>query len=252
MLEGTGDPDRTVRPQAVLTFDDGDRGLARHLVPILKDEGVPVTVYVATEQFETGKAFWFDRVVNALHAPRAIDIDLKKHGRTIWHFPPVSGKPRWSILGRLLETLKAADPALRETLTEEIVAQAPAGDEGGLGPMSRRELRHLADLPGVTIGAHSHGHELLDQIPLAAARESIARSRALLRDWTGQKIRHFAFPNGNHSAELRTTVRDLGFSSATILEERTAPRHTDPFALPRISVGRYDALARFKLRLAGL
>ena len=118
--------------------------------------------------------------------------------------------------------------------------------------MTIEQLRSLAAMPGVTIGAHSHGHELLDQLPLETARQSIARSRDLLRDWTGQAVRHFAFPNGNHTAELRETVRELGFASATILEDRTAPRGSDPFALPRVSIGRYDSQDRFRLRLVGI
>jgi peptidoglycan/xylan/chitin deacetylase (PgdA/CDA1 family) len=113
-------------------------------------------------------------------------------------------------------------------------------------------LKELAETPGVTIGAHSHGHELLDQIPLQQARSSMARSRELLQDWTGQEVRHFAFPNGNHTQALRDIAGELGFVSATILEERTAPRGVDPFALPRISVGRYDSRNRVRLRLVGL
>ena len=93
---------------------------------------------------------------------------------------------------------------------------------------------------------------MLDQISLSDARESVVRSRTLLRQWTGQDIRHFAYPNGNHTEELRNMVRELGFVSATVLEDRTAPAGTDPYALPRISVGRYDSRARVRLRLAGI
>jgi len=156
------------------------------------------------------------------------------------------------VLRQVLQALKEADPADREALADQVAALGSEPPEPALGPMSSAELAALAATPGVTIGAHSHGHELLDQIPADTARDSVARSRALLRDWTGQPVNHFAFPNGNHTARLRDMVRDLGFSSATILENRTAPRGCDPFALPRISVGRYDSAARLRLRLVGL
>lgn len=237
------------RPRAVITFDDGDAGLYTHLLPILKETGVPVTLYIATEQFETRRPFWFDRVVNALQAPGQVTLE----GVGTWTLPGGGGKEHWAALGPILTALKALDPALRDAAADQIAAQGQGPKAGAtLGPMTLEQLQTLGNTPGVTIGAHTHGHELLDQIPADAARESVARSRELLEGWTGQSIRHFAFPNGNHTPALRDMVRDLGFASATILEDRVAPKGTDPFALPRISVGRYDSRARVRLRLAGI
>ena len=244
-LEG----ERGERPRAVITFDDGDRGLYEYLLPVLQETPVPVTLYIATEQFETGRPFWFDRVVNALQGPGQITID----GVGSWHLPGGGGKDHWAVLGPILNALKRLDPAMRDEAADAVAAQGqPATGPETLGPMSLEQLQTLGKTPGVTIGAHTHGHELLDQIPMEAARASVARSRELLQEWTGQEVRHFAFPNGNHTPALRGMTRDLGFASATILEERTAPKDSDPFALPRISVGRYDAPARVRLRLAGL
>ena len=237
------------RPRAVITFDDGDVGLYTHLLPILKDTGVPVTLYIATEQIETRRPFWFDRVVNALQGPGQVALE----GVGSWTLPGGDGKAHWAVLGSILSALKALDPAIRDDAADRIAAQGQMPQQGEtLGPMTLEQLQTLGNTPGVTIGAHTHGHELLDQIPTEAARASVARCRELLQDWTGQEVRHFAFPNGNHTPALRDMVRDLGFASATILEDRVAPQGTDPFALPRISVGRYDALARVRLRLAGI
>ncbi len=210
---------------------------------------MPVTVYVATGQFETGQPFWFDRVVNALQGPGTVRLE----GLGAWTLPGTGDRAHWEALGPILQALKAADPARREALADRVAAQGTAAPPTpALGPMGRDALAELAATPGVTIGAHSHGHELLDQIPADAARASIVRSRDLLRDWTGQDVRHFAFPNGNYTPELLELVTDLGFASATILEDRPVPRDAAPVALPRISVGRFDSAARVRLRLAGL
>ena len=236
------------RPQAVITFDDGDSGLYTYLRPILRETPIPVTLYVATEQIQTGRPFWFDRVVNALQGSGEVNVD----GLGRWQVPSENGKARWAVLGDILNTLKQADPDLRNALADQVAIQGTDTPEPRLGPMTLEHLKELADTPGVTIGAHSHGHELLDQITLEQARNSIARSRKLLQGWTGQDVRHFAFPNGNHSEALRNVARHLGFTSATILGEQTVPCGCDPFALPRISVGRYDSRSRVRLRLAGL
>jgi peptidoglycan/xylan/chitin deacetylase (PgdA/CDA1 family) len=118
--------------------------------------------------------------------------------------------------------------------------------------MTVPELQALAASPHVTIGAHSHGHELLDRLPLDAALASAERSRALLRDWTGRDIRHFAYPNGNRSPGLMNGLAKAGFASATILEDRLARRSEPPMALPRVAIGRYDGDDRFRLRLVGV
>lgn len=242
------EPDAGDRPRAVLTFDDGERGLFEYLLPVLTDTGVPVTIYVTTEQIETGQALWFDRVTNALQ--QAGEIDVPGLGR--WHLPRAEGPGFWAVLRDVLQRLKAAPPEDRERLADLVVTKGQPPQDRSLGPLSREQLKTLANTPGVTIGAHSHGHELLDQIPLAAARNSMARSRALLRDWTGQPVDHFAFPNGNATPDLSRDAQEIGFRSAAVLREKTAPAGSDPHALPRISVGRYDSMARLRLRLVGL
>lgn len=236
------------RPRAVLTFDDGDRGLYTHLLPILKETDVPVTIYVATAQFETGQPFWFDRVVNALQGACEISVENLGH----WVLPAETGPAHWLILGEVLQALKDAPPQDRDALANQVAAQGRTPASAPLGPMSMEELRRLADTPGVTIGAHTHGHELLDQLPLEAARDSMARSRQLLQEWTGQDVRHFAYPNGNHTPALRDIAAEVGFASATILEDRLVNDISDPYTLTRVSVGRYDSRNRVRLRLVGM
>ncbi|MEY8829346.1 polysaccharide deacetylase family protein [Sedimentitalea sp. XS_ASV28] len=237
------------RPRAVLTFDDGDRGLYHHLLPLLQDDPIPVTLYIATGQIETGKPYWFDRVMNACRGPGRLEIDLGDVGR--WTLQG-TGAARWQVQSDLHDALKRASPQAREELADRIQALAPDLPGPDLGPMTRAQLQALAALPQVTIAAHSHCHNLLDQIPLAQVRRSLARNRSLLQDWTGQPIRHFAYPNGNHTADLRALVADMGFASATALDNALALPGADPYALSRLAIGRYEDIPRFRLRLAGL
>lgn len=243
-------PAGATRPRAVLTFDDGEAGMHRHLLPFVRAENLPVTVYVATGQIESGQPFWFDRVMNALQSDRPVRLDLRPHGLDEWNFPAGGGLPVWWSMGYLLERMKDVPPDAREEITKTIEAARPAPPpDRALAPMTRSELAELAACPLVTIGAHSHCHNLLDRIPLDAARESMAGSRRLLQEWTGQDVAHFAYPNGNYSDALCAAAREVGFRSATILGMRLARGDADPFALPRLAIGRYDSAARFKLRL---
>lgn len=237
------------RPCAVLTFDDGDRGLHEHLLPFLKDDPIPVTIYVATGQIESGKPYWFDRVMNACRGDGSLEMDLGELGH--WLLEGTDA-PRWLVQSKLHGALKAVHPAMREDLVDRIEALAPLLSGPTLGPMSVEQLQDLASLPHVTIGAHSHCHNLLDQIPLEQARASLERNCTLLKEWTGREILHFAYPNGNHTAALRALTADMGFASACALDDALAFPQADLYALSRLAIGRYDDLARFRLKLVGI
>lgn len=242
------------RPRAVITFDDGDIGLFTHLLPIVKAEALPVTLYIATAQIESGQAYWFDRIMNALQNPGPTTISLDLNGVRTWQVGPETGAARWMVISDILETLKTVSPERRERLTRTILEQAgPVQSKfTPLAPLTVGQLQELGATPHVTIGAHSHCHNLLDQIPLDQAETSIQKSRDLLQNWTGQPVDHFAYPNGNHTPELGEAVRRAGFRSATILEGTlSATTPPDPYAIPRVLVGRYDSLERLRLRFIG-
>lgn len=244
----------TGRPRAVLTFDDGEGAMHDLLLPLVEAEALPVTVYVATGHIESGQPFWFDRVMNALQGDGRRRIDLRDHGLGAWDVGPERGSKRWRGIGAILEALKGVPEAQRDALTDLVVSQGAPPPMGvtPFRPMTVAELQSLAACRHVTIGAHSHGHELLDRLPVDAALASAARSRTLLQGWTGREIRHFAYPNGNRSPALMQGLAQAGFASATILEDRLS-RRTDPsMALPRLSIGAYDSEARFRLRLVGV
>ena len=225
----------------------GDVGLHTHLLPIVEAEALPVTLYVATAQIESGQVYWFDRIMNALQNPGVTTVRIEADKPRTWQIGPETGAARWMVISDVLESLKRIPPDLREALTSEILQQAGPAKRcfTPLAPLSVAQLNDLARSPHVTIGAHSHCHNLLDQIPLEEAAQSIRTSRELLQAWTGQPINHFAYPNGNHSPALHDAVKSAGFTSATALgSELCDPLRTNYFAIPRVLVGRYDSLNR--------
>lgn len=245
-------PGGTHRPRAVVTFDDGDAGLHRHLLPYLREHPIPVTVYVATGQIETGRAYWFDQIMNAAQTVTEVGVDLTSEGLGTWRLGSGVGPRNWTVISGLLEALKSRGPVDRARIVGRVLerlAAEPRRAVTPLRPMSRDELQELAAEPCVTIGAHSHCHNLLDQLALDHALESIRQSRALLRQWTGQPVQHFAYPNGNWSPDLAESIAACGFRSATRLG-MSLWRGGDPYAIPRVAIGRYDDADRFKLRLA--
>ena len=241
------------RPRAVLTFDDGNASLVSHLLPLLERERLPVTIYIATAHVESGGAYWFDALMTALQPPCETTFDLGRWGLGQFPVGHHDSAINWLRISALLEALKTLGPDEREAASAEVLRVAGKGRSEAavrsLQPLAPAQVGELSRSPWVTIGSHTHGHELLDQVPLRAAVASIETSVERLQAWTGRPVRHFAYPNGNHSPVIVEAVRRLGFASAVTTRPARASAKGDPLLLPRIGIGRYDDLARFRLGL---
>jgi peptidoglycan/xylan/chitin deacetylase (PgdA/CDA1 family) len=247
-------PAAGARPRAVLTFDDGHTGWVDHLLPIVQREALPVTLYVATGHVQGSTAYWFDALVNALQTVEPLTLDTGIAGLGRITLNRERGQANWLRLSALLEAMKGLSAPVREALAKKLVTAAAGQRQPRfrrLAPLSIEQVQALARSRWVTLGSHSHGHELLDQIALDAARDSIARSIALLQEWTGRRVEHFAYPNGNHNAALAAVLPGLGLKSAVTTKKGLWRRDASRFALPRVAVGRFDDAARWRLNLLG-
>jgi peptidoglycan/xylan/chitin deacetylase (PgdA/CDA1 family) len=242
------------RPAAVLTFDDGGAGNHQNLLPLLEETRVPVTVFVSTGQVESGRPYWFDRVVNALQVVKPINLDLRNVGLNEYSIGPPSGADNWAQIQRLLVDIKAAGLERNDELADVVEERASGAGPAVcalLRPMTTQQVRELAACPYVTIGAHSHAHGLLTQMSGADTTADVAKSRRLLQEWTGQPVDHFAYPSGQYDNRVRENIVSCGFRTAVTTEKRLWRSGCDPFAIPRMSVGRYDSASIFKLSLGG-
>jgi peptidoglycan/xylan/chitin deacetylase (PgdA/CDA1 family) len=242
------------RPAAVVTFDDGGAGNHRYLLPLVEQLSLPVAVFVATGHVESGRSFWFDRVMNALQVDRRLEVDLRNKGLGVYTVTAPSGASNWVNIQRLLSDIKAAGVERNDELADAVEARVT--EQGvrrstPLLPMSIKQVHELASSRFVTIGAHSHTHSLLTQLPNVELVADIIRSRQLLQEWTGQSVSHFAYPSGANDARVRNEVAACGFRSAFTTAELLWQPGCDHLAIPRMGLGRYDAFSRFKVAMCG-
>ncbi len=239
------------RPGAVLTFDDGNRGHAEVLLPIIERERIPITLYIATGHIEQQRCYWFDRVINALQVPGPMDLDLSAEGLGRYAINHSVGPGKWEQISHLLEDLKNLPPDRCETVSDliEVRAARIGVSKAKVAPLTVEGVRTLAASDMVTIGAHTHGHELLTQVSAQTARESILLSRDLLQQWSGKPVRHFAYPSGRADDASCSLVEHLGFASAVTTKFGYLGPDTPKFQIPRIGIGRYETIETFKFRL---
>lgn len=233
------------KPMAVLTFDDGHRGNIDHLLPIVQQEDLPVTLYIATGHVESGQPYWFDRMVNHLQSNQPIELDLRRFGMGVLRFNDERGARNWARIQKLLVAIKSLPVDQCDPITDAIIAQLPQQGDPAMAPLKPHEVKALSEIPQIIIGAHTDGHEVLTKLSIDAARETIRRSVHKLTEWTGRIPRHFAYPAGFHNMALQQLVSEMGFASAMSTETGIWRRHHSPYLIPRISVGRYDNMDRY-------
>jgi peptidoglycan/xylan/chitin deacetylase (PgdA/CDA1 family) len=243
------------RPLAVVTFDDGYSGVKETALPVITEMKMPVTVYAATGAIESGNLYWYDRLLNGLHKAGAVDMDMTGIGLGSYRLNQCEGARNWQETSRLLEDIKKLahperDGAVRKIL--ERVGRAEKETLQTLRPLNVEEMKELSASPLVTIGAHSHSHRELSKLTDEEMQECVGTSKRLLEEWTGRSIDHFSYPNGDYSPRVITALKDSGFISAVTEEPGLLGRETPAFAIPRLSVGRYDSLERFKTKVSGM
>ncbi|MEE1929215.1 polysaccharide deacetylase family protein [Streptomyces sp. TRM 70351] len=98
---------------------------------------------------------------------------------------------------------------------------------------------------GMEIGSHGLRHERLTTADDAALREETVRSRALLREITGQDPEGFCYPYGAVDARAVRAVRAAGYGYACAIDPGPL---SGPHALPRAHVGAGDTAWRLRAK----
>ena len=102
---------------------------------------------------------------------------------------------------------------------------------------------------GFICGAHSVSHPRLAELPSAARRDELRRSRAMLEGGLGRRVDHLAYPYGSYDAEVRVAAADAGFRSACSVRIGLSGPDDDALALHRVPVTGGDGLADFICRV---
>jgi peptidoglycan/xylan/chitin deacetylase (PgdA/CDA1 family) len=126
--------------------------------------------------------------------------------------------------------------------------EPPPAHETDGSRMSWPELTELVDA-GIVIGSHAFTHHSLGRMPAEAAREQLERSRALIRERTGQTASAFAYPFGTRADYTPATaalVAAAGYDCAFTSQHGCIRPGADLMELPRLKVEGGEGLEMFR------
>lgn len=220
-----------------ITFDDGYADNHDVAMPILQRHGLSATFYIATGFLDGGRMF-NDTVIEAVRRSSHARLDLAGLGLQCPDTLALGdAAQRRAAVHALLNALKYRQPEERLQLVQAVAERAG-------GPLPDNLMMRSAQVQalrqgGMTIGAHTVSHPILAVLDEAAARQQIEDSRAQLQNLLGERVAHFAYPNGVPGRDFTDAtaklVEALGFDSAVTTGWGAAGAGADLFQLPRFT-----------------
>jgi peptidoglycan/xylan/chitin deacetylase (PgdA/CDA1 family) len=102
-----------------------------------------------------------------------------------------------------------------------------------------------ANARGIEMGAHTHTHPQLDQLPQHVVRTEISQCKSRLEDRLQRDVTSFSYPFGYSNARVRRIVRGCGYRAACVVGNMLSRTNNDPFCLPRLTISRTMPLETF-------
>jgi peptidoglycan/xylan/chitin deacetylase (PgdA/CDA1 family) len=229
------------RDAVAITFDDGYRDVYTHARPILRELGLPATVFIPTAFPVSGDYLPHDRLFAAFALALRDGIDLTD--------APVP-LPLRDWVGQAMNAARADGPAAGAELLianlrarqllgladgiERLTGGTPALDAGAR-VMTPAEIHELANA-GWEIGAHTIDHAVLAHEPGTFVDEQLIGPRDDIQRWTGRTPRYFAYCNGFYSRMVVDALRRAGYEGAVTTFDRPNQPGGDVFRVSRKSL----------------
>jgi peptidoglycan/xylan/chitin deacetylase (PgdA/CDA1 family) len=237
----------------IVTFDDGYRDGYTHAFPILKELGIPATIFLTVGYMEKTHLFWWDLIAYCVKKTARRDLELS--AISPYPLPLRTPVERRRAIDDILRHLKS----VREREKQEFLQGFPAlmgvevPDDLATGMhLSWNEVREMS-ASGIEFGSHTVTHPILENIEPYQLEHEVGESKRIIERETGKEISAFAYPEGyrcNFNSTVQATVARHGYGCAVAYVEGVACLGEEArYALPRIHVEHENSLNLFRANL---
>ena len=119
-----------------------------------------------------------------------------------------------------------------------ITASVIGGVKGTSYPhITYEQLAEMAADGNMSIGSHTVSHLRLTGLSNDALKLEVSKSKQILENFTGKKIRAIAYPEGYYNSEVIDAVKEAGYEIAFAVQDRGRFGHEACYSIPRICTG---------------
>jgi peptidoglycan/xylan/chitin deacetylase (PgdA/CDA1 family) len=248
---------RLPKNAVAITIDDGWYGSYCHMLPVLRDMGLPATIYVSTYYVEK-QTFVFPMFVDyVLMKARQRAIDLSKVHRTLtgrfrldFESERNEASDRICSLGEGSMDAEGRQTLCRDLSTELGFDIARAEERRILRYMTSDELARMPSL-GFDVQLHTHRHRFSQSDRDEVEREIADNLRVLTRLGV-PSAKHFCYPSGEYAQAHPAWLEALGIESAVTTERGFCTARTSKFLLARLCDSEQISDIEFEAELSGL
>lgn len=225
----------------LVTFDDGWIDNHDYALPILREQGIPAVVFVATDYLDSDRPFWQEYLGHLLYEVsrhglcesvlRSHDISLPPPGDdanlrhaiadTVDRFRRKSYEDIEDLVGTLAGALSRSEKDPKNSAPDKF--------------MTWQQVRALYEA-GITVASHSSSHRLLARLDPPTVKAELAGAREALRARLGTETRALAYPGGSYDARVRQSAIDAGYRLGFTTDPGATGAHGDPLLIPRVNV----------------
>lgn len=255
-----------------ITFDDGWSDNYTSAFPILKQNGVPATIFISTDYIDTNRTFWHEELTELLKtiSPRE-EIENRTSQSILKRWPA-------DLLQKIDQIVKSPMTA-RMQLINDVISHLKAFQleeidallgnlNSALGFVRREKYSdtlswaQIAEMSknNISFGSHTKSHSLLTNIPGEKVREELKESKKIIEEKTGRPVSFIAYPNGNFDSSILKIAEEEGYLAGFTCVPGTNISYERPFELKRKNVleecsmglgGKFSELF-FKVELSGI
>lgn len=242
----------SIKNCAIITVDDGYRDFYLYAYPVLKQTGVPATLFVTSDFIHKKIWLWPDKLK---HIVRNLEPGKYpyKFGQDFFVINAYDDKHRLSSWLELSSFCTKQSVVERDrfigSLSLAMDIEVPEFPGPEYLACSWGELREMQSA-GIEIGSHTLTHPVLSRIPADAMVREVHDSKHEIEKMIGKSIISFCYPNGGKldiNEEVVKAVEGAGYLGAA---HGNPPRDWEPFLVPRM--GADDNRMEFVWRLSGM
>jgi peptidoglycan/xylan/chitin deacetylase (PgdA/CDA1 family) len=216
-----------------ITVDDGYRDFYQVAYPVLREYGIPATVYLVSDFVDRTLWLWVDQVRYGFLHGEARSFQMEIAGAAPLRFDLGTRQTRMRAARAVTEAAKRISNAgrlrLLQRLPEQLGVRLPEEAPAEYEALHWDEVRQMA-AAGIDFGAHTRTHPILSRLAgegelageiAGEITHEIGGSKRQIERQVGRPVEHFCYPNGSREdvgPEAVEAVQAAGFRTAVMTE----------------------------------